>query len=67
MGTKVRKEIYSLFHIYIYFVWVKISSERDILILAGVALKAMCILNILQKLHAWEKCGSQVKMRNAHG
>ena len=42
MGTMVRKFIF--FFKYIYFIWVKINSERDIL-LAGAMLVVICMVN----------------------
>ena len=44
MDAMVGKEIYSPFQIYIYFVWVKINNERDIIIMTG---EVMCILSFL--------------------
>ena len=52
MGTIIK---YILLFKYIYFVWVKITSERDVFILAGAMLKVMCILHIFQSSVAVHK------------
>ena len=51
-----------------YQKWSKKTEKQNIrsLVLSGICVKRkfLWFINILQKLHTWEKCGSQVKAKS---